>query len=183
VRFSSMITAVDAHACGEPGRVITGGVLDVPGKSMFEKKVWLETNAHHLRRRMLREPRGYPAANCNLILPPTIAEADAGFVIMEQTHRRQNKAVAKMTSAAPDPVSGSPFGCNFPQRRLGAPMRRIQSRRIIQALSECPTIRPRRWTLKHFGRRARNFVVGQQRPAFSYDFCNRSTKNGQCCGA
>jgi hypothetical protein len=113
-----MITAVDTHACGEPGRVITGGVLDVPGKSMFEKKVWLETNANHLRRRMLREPRGYPAANCNLILPPTIAEADAGFVIMEQTHRRQNKAVAKMTSAAPDPVSGSPFGCNFPQPRF-----------------------------------------------------------------
>jgi proline racemase len=34
---------------------------------------------------MLREPRGYPAANCNLILPPTHPEADAGFVIMEQT--------------------------------------------------------------------------------------------------
>jgi proline racemase len=33
---------------------------------------------------MLREPRGYPAANCNLILPPTRPEADAGFVIMEQ---------------------------------------------------------------------------------------------------
>jgi proline racemase len=33
---------------------------------------------------MLREPRGYPAANCNLILPPTHPEADAGFVIMEQ---------------------------------------------------------------------------------------------------
>jgi proline racemase len=33
---------------------------------------------------MLREPRGYPAANCNLILPPTSPAADAGFVIMEQ---------------------------------------------------------------------------------------------------
>ena len=33
---------------------------------------------------MLREPRGYPAANCNLILPPTCPNADAGFVIMEQ---------------------------------------------------------------------------------------------------
>jgi len=33
---------------------------------------------------MLREPRGYPAANCNLLLPPTHPEADAGFVIMEQ---------------------------------------------------------------------------------------------------
>jgi len=79
-----MITAVDAHACGEPGRVITGGVLDVPGKSMFEKKCWLETHADHIRRRMLREPRGYPAANCNLILPPANPLADAGFVIMEQ---------------------------------------------------------------------------------------------------
>jgi len=79
-----MITAVDAHACGEPGRVITGGVLDVPGKTMFEKKVWLEAHADHIRKRMLREPRGYPASNCNLILPPTHPEADAGFVIMEQ---------------------------------------------------------------------------------------------------
>src|SRR5271170_2453390 len=84
MRFSSMITAVDAHACGEPGRVITGGVLDVPGSTMFEKKVYLETHADHIRRRMLREPRGYPAANCNLILPPTHPEADAGFVVMDQ---------------------------------------------------------------------------------------------------
>jgi proline racemase len=84
MRFKSMITAVDAHACGEPGRVITGGVLDVPGRSMFEKMKYLSTEADDLRLRMLREPRGYPAANCNLILPPTHPDADAGFVIMEQ---------------------------------------------------------------------------------------------------
>src|SRR4051812_42508527 len=84
MRFQSMITAVDAHACGEPGRVITGGVLDIPGRSMFEKMRYLATEADDLRLRMLREPRGYPAANCNLILPPTDPEADAGFVIMEQ---------------------------------------------------------------------------------------------------
>src|SRR5215813_6402616 len=84
LRFSSLISAVDAHACGEPGRVITGGVLDVPGCTMFEKMTWLAAHNDQLRLRMLREPRGYPAANCNLILPPTIPEADAGFVIMEQ---------------------------------------------------------------------------------------------------
>jgi proline racemase len=84
MRFSSMITAVDAHACGEPGRVITGGVLDVPGRTMFEKMTHLAAHNDQLRLRMLREPRGYPAANCNLILPPTIPGADAGFVIMEQ---------------------------------------------------------------------------------------------------
>lgn len=84
MRISNMITAVDLHACGEPGRVILAGVLDVPGATMFEKKVYLETKADGLRKRMLREPRGYPAANCNLILPPTHPDADAGFIIMEQ---------------------------------------------------------------------------------------------------
>ena len=84
MRFSNMITAVDLHACGEPGRVITGGILDVPGRTMFEKKTYLERHLDGLRKRMLREPRGYPAANCNLLLPPTDPRAQAGFVIMEQ---------------------------------------------------------------------------------------------------
>jgi proline racemase len=79
-----MIQAVDAHACGEHGRVIVGGVLDVPGRTMFDKMCHLRDHADDLRLRMLREPRGYPAANCNLILPPTHPDADAGFVIMEQ---------------------------------------------------------------------------------------------------
>ena len=85
VRLSGMITAVDAHAGGEPGRVIVGGVLDVPGRDMFAKRLYLEQHMDDLRRRMLREPRGYPGLCCNLVLPPTCPEADAGFVIMEQT--------------------------------------------------------------------------------------------------
>ncbi|HEV7662556.1 MAG TPA: proline racemase family protein [Chloroflexota bacterium] len=85
MRLTNMITAVDAHAGGEPGRVIVGGVLDVPGQTMFDKRLYLEQHADHLRKRMLREPRGYPGVCCNLILPPTQPGADAGFVIMEQT--------------------------------------------------------------------------------------------------
>ena len=85
MRLARMIQAVDAHACGEPGRVIVGGVLDVPGRTMFEKMQHLQNHADGLRKLMLREPRGYPAANCNLILPPTHPEAAAGYVIMEQT--------------------------------------------------------------------------------------------------
>ena len=84
MRLDSMISAVDLHACGEPGRVIVGGVRDVPGGTMFEKMQYLSRHQDGLRKRMLREPRGYPAANCNLLLPPTHPDADAGFVIMEQ---------------------------------------------------------------------------------------------------
>ena len=85
MRVERVIHAVDLHAEGEHGRVIVGGVLDVPGDSMFEKMQYLAGRADGLRKLMLREPRGYPAANCNLVLPPTVPEADAGFVIMEQT--------------------------------------------------------------------------------------------------
>ena len=85
MRLDRMILAVDAHACGEPGRVIVGGVLDVPGETMFEKKINLEAHQDDLRTRMLQEPRGYPALCCNLIVPPVHPEADAGFIIMEQT--------------------------------------------------------------------------------------------------
>jgi proline racemase len=80
-----MITAVDAYAAGEPGRVIVGGVVDVPGQTMLDKKIFLETQRDDLRKLMLQEPRGYPALCCNVILPPTRPEADAGYVIMEHT--------------------------------------------------------------------------------------------------
>jgi proline racemase len=85
MHLSDTITAIDSHACGEPGRVIVGGVEDVPGNTMFEKKAYLQNHADDLRLWMLREPRGYPALCCNVILPPTHPDADAGFVIMEQT--------------------------------------------------------------------------------------------------
>jgi proline racemase len=84
MRMSRVIQAVDAHACGEPGRVIVGGVLDVPGATMFDKMQHLRQHGDGLRKLMLREPRGYPALCCNVILPPTRPEAEAGFVIMEQ---------------------------------------------------------------------------------------------------
>jgi proline racemase len=83
LRVGPVIEAVDAHAAGEPGRVIVGGINGIPGATMFEAMTWLRDHRDDLRLRMLREPRGYPAANCNLILPSWEPEADAGYVIME----------------------------------------------------------------------------------------------------
>ena len=66
--------------------VITGGVIDVPGKTMFEKMRWLEANGDDLRKFLLIEPRGKVTQCVNLVLPPTPPEADAGFVIMESDY-------------------------------------------------------------------------------------------------
>ena len=87
MRFSQMINAVDAHAAGMFGRVVVGGVgaLHVPGRTMFEKKQYMEQHRDGFRRLMLREPRGNPAAMVNLVLPPADPSADAGVLIMEQS--------------------------------------------------------------------------------------------------
>ena len=40
MRVSKMIQAVDTHVCGEPARVIVGGVLDVPGAPLEIRCAW-----------------------------------------------------------------------------------------------------------------------------------------------
>ena len=58
MRFSGMINVVGVHAEGELNEVITGGVLDVPGKTVFEKMEYVQTKADWLRLFLLNEPRG-----------------------------------------------------------------------------------------------------------------------------
>ncbi|MEM6987135.1 MAG: proline racemase family protein [Pseudomonadota bacterium] len=85
MRASRMITAVEAHAEGEGGRVITGGMPHLPGDSVFEKMRYMHAHHDGLRTLMLQEPRGNPALCCNALVPPCDPRADAGFIIMEQT--------------------------------------------------------------------------------------------------
>src|SRR6187549_2154213 len=86
MRFSRMINVVGVHAEGEHNEVITGGVLDVPGHTMFEKMTHLETQADELRQFLLHEPRGKVAQCVNLVLPSSNPAAVAGFIIMESEY-------------------------------------------------------------------------------------------------
>ncbi|MCF6431801.1 proline racemase family protein [Leisingera sp. MMG026] len=85
MRASRIIQAVEAHAEGEPGRVITGGMPLLRGNSVFEKMQDMAANHDDIRLQMLREPRGNPGLCGNAIVPPCHPEADAGFIIFEQT--------------------------------------------------------------------------------------------------
>ncbi|RWX58434.1 hypothetical protein EN780_36745, partial [Mesorhizobium sp. M4B.F.Ca.ET.089.01.1.1] len=85
MRLSRMINVVGAHAEGEPNDVITGGVIDVPGKTMFEKARWLETKGDDLRAFLLHEPRGKVTLCTNLVLPSSHPDAQMGYVIIEPT--------------------------------------------------------------------------------------------------
>ena len=82
MKWKRTITVVDAHAEGEVGRVVVGGVLAPPGRTMFDKMRHMETEADWLRRFLLSEPRGGGTWCANLVVPPTMPEADVGFIIM-----------------------------------------------------------------------------------------------------
>jgi proline racemase len=85
MRISRLISAVEAHAEGEPGRVITGGMPHLRGTSVFEKMQDMAARHDDIRLLMLREPRGNPALCCNVLVPPCDPRADAGFIIFEQS--------------------------------------------------------------------------------------------------
>nr|CEG05241.1 unnamed protein product [Fusarium clavum] len=81
--FKRSFNTVGVHCGGEVCDVVTGGVRDVPGKTMYDKMVYFSQKDDHLRNLLLNEPRGCSAMCHNLLLPPTNPEADYGFIIME----------------------------------------------------------------------------------------------------
>jgi proline racemase len=71
------------HAEGEVGRVITGGIVDIPGSSMIEKMAYINEVDDSILRFCLFEPRGSAQMSCNLLLPASRPEANAGFIVMQ----------------------------------------------------------------------------------------------------
>lgn len=80
-----VIQVVGCHAEGEVGDVIVGGVLPPPGETMFARMQHMQTHSDHIRRLLLREPRGSVARHVNLITPPARPDCAAGAIIMEPT--------------------------------------------------------------------------------------------------
>ena len=85
MRWAKTVTMVEAHAEGEVGRVVTGGVIEVPGATMEAKLRWVNETPEgdRLRRFLVFEPRGHAAMSTLLITPPTRPDADVGFLILQ----------------------------------------------------------------------------------------------------
>lgn len=76
------IHVVSAHAEGEVGDVIVGGVSAPPGETLWQQSRNLEAHSD-LREFLLNEPRGGVFRHANLLVPPVNPKADAAFIIME----------------------------------------------------------------------------------------------------
>jgi proline racemase len=85
MRSNIVIHVVSAHAEGEVGNVITGGVAPPPGDTLWAMRDWLHADGR-LRRLVLNEPRGGVFTHMNLLVPPKDPRAAAAFLIMEPEH-------------------------------------------------------------------------------------------------
>jgi proline racemase len=101
MRWNRTIQTVDVHCAGEIGRVITGGVLNIPGKTMAEKLHHLNTVDDSLRRWLCSEPRSAPAGSFCLLTPPCDPAADAGLIILQpdQAHAMSGSNAMCATTA------------------------------------------------------------------------------------
>jgi proline racemase len=83
MNISRSIIAVDSHTMGEPTRVVIGGIPQIPGNSMPEKKEYLEKHMDHIRRALMLEPRGHDDMFGSIITAPTRPEAHLGIIFMD----------------------------------------------------------------------------------------------------
>src|SRR6267142_1793494 len=86
VRYSStaMVTlkTIDAHAAGEPLRLIVDGFPSPRGKTMLEKREWVRKRADHLRRALMLEPRGHADMYGAILTEPVAPGSHAGVLFM-----------------------------------------------------------------------------------------------------
>jgi len=83
MRWKKTLQMADVHCEGEIGKVITGAVIDIPGKTMLDKMNYINQVDDSLRRLVILEPRGCLQMSVNLLLPPTRPEAQAGFIVLQ----------------------------------------------------------------------------------------------------
>jgi proline racemase len=74
------ITTTDYHTAGEPFRIVTGGVPDLVGATILERRRWAADHVDHVRQLLVNEPRGHADMYGCFVTPPNDAEADLGVV-------------------------------------------------------------------------------------------------------
>ncbi|MFO7743410.1 MAG: proline racemase family protein [Anaerolineae bacterium] len=74
---------MDSHTAGECTRLVTSGLLPIPGDTMAEKLAYAEDQLRWVPGFLLLEPRGHKDMFGAILTPPCSPEADVGAVFMD----------------------------------------------------------------------------------------------------
>jgi len=76
------LKTIDAHAAGEPLRLIVDGFPSPPCRTMLEKREWVKKKHDHLRRALMLEPRGHADMYGAVLTEPVSPGSHAGVLFM-----------------------------------------------------------------------------------------------------
>ena len=76
------IRTIDAHAAGEPLRLIVDGFPAPQGRTMLEKREWVRKRQDHLRRALMLEPRGHADMYGAILTEAVSPGSHAGVLFM-----------------------------------------------------------------------------------------------------
>ncbi len=76
------VSVIDAHAAGEPLRVVTGGVDPIPGDTIVAKRKWAREHLDGLRRGLMFEPRGHADMYGAIVTDAVTPDGDLGVLFM-----------------------------------------------------------------------------------------------------
>ena len=76
------IKTVDAHAAGEPLRLIVDGFPAPQGRTMLDKREWVAERQDHLRRALMLEPRGHADMYGAILTEAVSPGSHAGVLFM-----------------------------------------------------------------------------------------------------
>ncbi len=74
---------VDAHTCGNPVRVVTGGGPLLPHLPMAERRQLFLRDHDWVRRALMFEPRGHDVMSGSILYPPVAEECALGVLFIE----------------------------------------------------------------------------------------------------
>ncbi len=82
MRFERVISTIDAHAAGEPLRIITAGLPPLNGATVLERRRYMSEHHDDIRRTLLFEPRGHADMYGAVLTPPVTPGADFGVLFL-----------------------------------------------------------------------------------------------------
>lgn len=75
---------IDAHTCGNPVRVVTGGAIPhLQGATMSEKRLHFMREYDWIRKGLMFEPRGHDMMSGSILYAPTDPDNDAAVLFIE----------------------------------------------------------------------------------------------------
>jgi proline racemase len=82
MKIKQLYTTIDAHAGGEPLRIVTGGIPPLKGDTILEKRAYFREHFDRIRRVLMHEPRGHHGMYGCIMTPPVSPDADFGVLFM-----------------------------------------------------------------------------------------------------